>query len=231
MLNGYKTPAHLFFLLIFEQNLYKANLIKNSMADKQEELLVPLENYLKAGIHIGTKFRTKYMKQFIYKVRPDGLSVLNVQKINERLDIASKFLAQFEPKDILVVCRRENGWKAVKLFSKLTGIRTYAGRYPPGILTNSNLSKFTEAKVLLATDPWPDKNAVVDAGRIGIPVIALCDTNNESNNIDLVVPCNNKGKKSLGLVFWILTKEYLKNRKLIKSEKDIKITDEDFMEE
>lgn len=197
----------------------------------EEKFLVPQDVYLKAGIHIGTKFRTKYMGQFIYKTRPDGLSVLNLQKINERIEIAANMLAQYAPEDILVVSRRENGWKAVKMFGKLTSARVFAGRYPPGILTNPNLDKFIEVKIILVTDSWPDRNAIKDALKIGIPVIALCDTNNQTNNIDLVVPCNNKGKKSLGLLFHILTKEYMKKRGLIKSDKDFKAKIDDFTEE
>ncbi len=197
----------------------------------EEQFLVPLEEYLKVGIHIGTKFRTKYMAPFIYKVRPDGLAVLNVQEIDNRLKLAANFLARYDPKDILVVCRRENGWKAVEMFSKLTSIRVFIGRYPPGVLTNPNLDIFVEAKVLFATDPWPDRNAIQDSIKVGIPIIALCDTNNEANNLDLIIPCNNKGKKSLGLIFWILAKEYLKIRKLIKDEKELKLTADDFMQE
>jgi len=197
----------------------------------EENLLVPLEEYLKVGLHIGTKFKTKFMEPFIYKVRPDGLAVLNVQLINERLAMAANLMGQYEPDEILVVCRRENGWNAAKLFSKLTGIKTFAGRYPPGILTNPNLENFTEVKLLFVTDPWPDKNAVEDASKLGIPVIALCDTNNEANNLDLMVPCNNKGKKSLGLVFWILAKEYLKVKGKIKSDKDIEIPLDEFTAE
>jgi len=194
----------------------------------EEQFLVPLEKYLKVGIHIGTKLRTKHMAPFIYKVRPDGLAVLNIQEIDKRVRVAVNFLAQFEPKDILVVCRRENGWKAVDMFSKFTGIRAITGRYPPGLLTNPNLENFTEAKLLLVTDPWPDKNAVNDASKVGIPVIALCDTNNEAVSVDLIIPCNNKGKKSLGLLFWILTKEYLKAKKMIEKDEDLKVTLEDF---
>ena len=168
------------------------------------------------------------MVPFIYKVRPDGLAVLNIQEIDKRIRVAINFLAQFEPKDILVVCRRENGWKSVKMFSKFTEIRVITGRYPPGLLTNPNLENFTEAKLLLVTDPWPDKNVVNDASKMGIPIIALCDTNNEATNVDLIVPCNNKGKKSLGLLLWILTKEYLKAKKMIKKDEDLKVTLEDF---
>ena len=184
------------------------------MADQETstDLLVPNEEYLKAGIHIGTKFKTKYMENFIYKTRNDGLSVLNITSIDERIRLAANMLSNFAPEDIIVVSRRENGWKAVRQFGKLTGARVFAGRYPPGILTNPSLKNFTEARVMLVTDAWPDRNAVQDAIKVGIPVIALCDTNNQSNNIDLVVPCNNKGKKSLGLFFFILTRMYMEKR-------------------
>ena len=198
---------------------------------QEEKFLVARDVYLKSGIHIGTKFRTRYMEQFIYKTRPDELSVLNLQKIDERITIAASFLSQFAVEDILVVSRRENSWKAVKAFAKATGIRCFPGRYPPGILTNPDLETYTEAKIVLVTDSWPDRNVVIDAQKIGMPVIALCDTNNQSNNIDLVVPCNNKGKKSLGIFFWLLAREYLKNRGTIKSDKDFTEPLADFMEE
>jgi small subunit ribosomal protein S2 len=196
----------------------------------EEQLLVPNDEYLKSGIHIGTKFRTKYMENFIYKTRPDGLSVLNVQKIDERIKLAGNMMSHFNPEDVLIVCRRETGWKAVKLFSEITGCKFFAGRYPPGVLTNPSLKNFLEAKLILVADAWPDKNAVEDALKIGIPVIALCDTNNQSNNIDLVVPCNNKGKKSLGLVFYLLAKIYVEKRGLMKAE-DFKYKVDDFSDE
>ncbi|MBC8444088.1 30S ribosomal protein S2 [Candidatus Woesearchaeota archaeon] len=197
----------------------------------EEKFLVAKDAYLKAGIHIGTKFKTKHMDKFIYKTRPDGLSVLNLQKIDERIKIAADFISQYEPEDILIVSRRENGWKPVKLLNKLTGIKCFAGRYPPGILTNLSLENYMETKVILVIDPWPDRNAVKDAMRIGVPVVALCDTNNQSNGLDLVIPCNNKGKKSLGILFYILAKEFMKNKGLIKKDSDLKQTIEDFTEE
>ena len=186
------------------------------MSEEQEVFLTELDNYLKVGLHIGTKFRTRYMEHFIYKVRPDGLAVLNVKKIDERIELAAKFLARYDPEDILVVCRRENGWNAVKLFHKLTSIPVIAGRYRPGLLTNPALEDFKEIKVILVADPWPDKNAVVDSVKIGVPVLACCDTNNEANYVDLVIPCNNKGKKSLGLLFYLLAKNILRFVELLK---------------
>ena len=197
----------------------------------EEKFLIEKDAYLKAGIHIGTKFKTKYMSRFIYKTRPDGLSVLNLQKIDQRIKIASSFISQYEPEEILIVSRRENGWKPVKLFSKLTGVKFFAGRYPPGILTNPELENYLEIKIILVVDPWPDRNAVNDAMKVGVPVVALCDTNNQSNKIELVIPCNNKGKKSLGLFFYVFAKEFMKNKGIIKNDSDFKKTIEDFTQE
>jgi small subunit ribosomal protein S2 len=140
-------------------------------------------------------------------------------------------MSQFEPGEILIVSRRENGWKPVKVFGKVTGVKIVAGRYPPGILTNSNLKNFMETKFILVTDSWPDRNVVKDGQKMGIPVAALCDTNNQSNYIDLVVPCNNKGKKSLGLLFWIVAREYMLKRGIISSAEEFKYTVDDFSDE
>lgn len=197
----------------------------------EESFLISKDSYLKAGIHIGTKFRTKFMSQFIYKTRTDGLSVLNLSKIDERISIAAKFLSQFNAEELLVVSRRENGWKPAKLFSKVVGSKCFAGRYPPGILTNPNLEDYMEVKALFSVDPWPDRNVINDAIRVGIPIVSFCDTNNQANLIDLVIPCNNKGKKSLGLLFFLLAREFLKLKGVIKTDKDFKYSVEDFTEE
>ena len=201
------------------------------MAEEQETLLLDSNEYLKSGIHIGTKFKNKYMANFIYKTRPDGLSVLNLKEIDRRLRLAVNMLSKYEPKDILVVSRRENGWKGLKKLHQLTGIRVITGRYPPGILTNTNLDTFWEPKIIVVCDPWTDKNAVQDAAKMGIPVIGLCDTNNQANDIDLVVPCNNKGKKSVGLVFFVVAKEYMKVKGLLLGNEEMPAKMEDFIEE
>lgn len=213
------------------ENIQSENIEVKKMAETEEGLLIDSNEYLKSGIHIGTKFKTKYMKDFIYKTRSDGLSVLNLKKIDERIGLAVNLLAHYEPKDILVVSRRENGWKALQLLHRLTGIKVISGRYPPGILTNINLETFTQPKIIMVCDPWPDKNAVEDAIKVGIPVIALCDTNNQSNNLDLVVPCNNKGKKSIGLIFYLITREYMRKKGLLKGNEELKEKLEDFVEE
>lgn len=197
----------------------------------EESYLVDSKMYLKSGIHIGTKFKTKQMASFIYKTRPDGLSVLNLEKINARLRVVANMLSKYAPEDILIVSRRENGWKALKLFAKATSVRVFAGRYTPGILTNPALEDFIETKLIMITDAWPDRNALLDGLKIGVPVIALCDTNNQINGIDLVLPCNNKGKKSLGIAFYVLAKEYLKARGAISKDEEMPISIDEFMAE
>ena len=197
----------------------------------QDTLLVPTDEYLKSGIHIGTKFKTRYMEKFIYKTRPDGLTVLNIQQIDERIRLAAQMLSSYTPEQIVIVSRRENGWKAVKMFGKITGIKIFAGRYTPGLMTNPQLKNFLEAKIVLVVDAWPDKNAVMDAYKMGMPVIALCDTNNTANYIDLVIPCNNKGKKSLGLLFMIIAQIYMLNKGIIKKPEEFTYKMEDFSDE
>ena len=177
-----------------------------------DSLLVPVDVYLQSGIHIGSKYKTGFMQPYIYKIRPDGLSVLNIAKIDEKLKAAAKLLAKYEPEKILVVCRRDNGHKAVKAFAKATGAKAIAGRYLPGTITNPAFSGFMEPEIVVVSDPWLDRQVVRDAVKSNIPVIALCDTNNTTENIDLVIPCNNKGNKSLSLVYYILAREYLKER-------------------
>ncbi len=194
------------------------------------ENLVEIDKYLSAGVHIGTKVKTASMAPFIYKINPAGLAIMNVQKIDERLKTAAKFLSRYDPKDILVIGRRENRWKAVKMFAKATGVKFFAGRYPAGVITNPNLETFTEPKVMLITDPWPDKNAISDAVKIGVPIVALCDSNNTTRAVDIVIPCNNKGAKSLALIYWILANEYLHERGDLPKKKTIDKTPEDFME-
>jgi small subunit ribosomal protein S2 len=177
-----------------------------------EDLLTPLDTYLAAGIHIGTQQKNEAMKPYIYKVRADGLYVLDIKKSDERIRHAAKFLSRFEPGKILVVSRRQYGQKPIEDFARLVGATAIAGRFIPGSLTNPNLSSFLEPEVLLATDPRGDEQALKEAGKIGIPVVSLCDTDNSPSNVDLVIPTNNKGKRALAIVYWLLAREILNAR-------------------
>ncbi|RLE82241.1 MAG: 30S ribosomal protein S2 [Thermoprotei archaeon] len=187
----------------------------------ETELLVPLEKYLAAGVRIGTHIKNKFMEQFIYSVRPDGLFLLDVRKIDERIRIAAKFIAQYDPKDVVAVSARVYGQRPVSKFAEYTGVIAITGRFLPGIFTNPVLDNYIEAKLLIATDPRSDAQAIREAAIKGIPVIALCDTDNVCSYVDLVIPVNNKGKKSLALVYWLLARQVLRERGELKPDEDL----------
>ena len=176
--------------------------------------LVPIEDYLKASMHLGTRVVTPQMKKYIYKRRADGLAVFNTAMIDAKMREAGAFLSEFAPEDIILVCKREAGWKAVKLFSETLGIRVFMKKYPAGILTNTNLKDFFECKLVVICDPWLDKNALTDANKVGVPVLGLCDSNNYHFGMDHFIVGNNKSPKSLGMVIYLLTKLYAEHRKL-----------------
>ena len=192
------------------------------------DLLVPEENYLTSGVHIGTQQKSADMKGFIFKVRNDGLYVLDVKKTDERIKVAAKFLAQYEPGKILVVSTRQYGQKPAKVFARAIGTKVFAGRFVPGTMTNPNLPQFIEPDVLLATDPAADEQALREALNIGIPITALCDANNETRNVDIVIPTNNKGRRALAMIYWLLAREILKARGTILGNEDYRLTIEDF---
>jgi len=193
-----------------------------------DDLLVPEESYLTSGVHIGTQQKSADMKGFIFKVRNDGLYVLDVKKTDERIKVAAKFLAQYEPGKILVVSTRQYGQKPAKVFARAIGTKVFAGRFVPGTMTNPNLPQFIEPDVLLATDPAADEQALREALNIGIPITALCDANNETRNVDIVIPTNNKGRRALAMIYWLLAREILKARGTILGNEDYRLTIEDF---
>jgi len=187
--------------------------VKPEEEDKKETL-VPMEDYLKSSIHLGTRVITPHMRKYVYRRRADGLAVFNTALLDDKIRESADYLAKFSPNEIILVCKREAGWKAVSKFAEVTGIRAFTKKYPAGILTNTNLENFTEAELIFICDPWLDKNALQDANRIKVPVMSVCDTNNLTNGVAQVLPGNNKSNKSLGMIFYILTKLYIEKRKL-----------------
>ncbi|VVB98249.1 30S ribosomal protein S2 [uncultured archaeon] len=182
------------------------------MADEKEEkasMLVKQEKYLEAGIHIGTKMRTYDMKDYVFKTRDDGLHILDLRQIDMRLREAAKMMGKYKPEDVLVVASRTYSGNAAAKFSTLTGVGLIRGRFVPGTMTNIRLDKFREPKLLFICDPKNERESIMEAAKTGVTVIALCDTDNETKHLDYVVPANNKGRKSLALIFYILTRELL----------------------
>ena len=192
---------------------------------KKFTTLYPLDDYVKYSAHLGTKAITPKMRQFFYKRRADGLAVMNTNSIDEKLKEAVEFLSHFKPEDVFLACKREAGWKATKKFSEVTGIRVFTKKYPAGIITNSRLPDFFEIELVIVCDPWLDKNALNDAVKMKRSVIALCDTNNLTTGATKIIPCNNKSEKSLGLILYLLAREYLKARGQEKEAKQLNLED------
>ena len=193
-----------------------------------QDMMISDEIYMTSGVHIGTRQKTADMKDYIYKVRNDGLYIIDINKTDKKINIAAKFISKFNPENILVVSVRQYGQKPIRKLSEYTGIKVLDGRFRPGTLTNPSAKGFIEPELLIVTDPLADSQALNEARNIGIPVVGLCDTNNELKYIDIVIPTNNKGRRALALVYWLLSRAILKEQGKIKTLEAFKPTVEDF---
>ena len=193
-----------------------------------KDLLIDEDTFLTCGVHIGTKQKSKDMEPYVYKVRDDGLRILNVNLTSEKITEAANFLKDYEPKDVLVVSARQYGWKPAKKFANTCGFVCIAGRFTPGRLTNPEMRFFIEPKIIVLTDPAADAQAFREAINIDIPVIAMCDSNNLTTDIDIVVPGNNKGRRSLALIYWLLAREILRMKGELPADGELEETIDDF---
>ena len=194
----------------------------------EETLLLPRDTLLSAGIHIGTRMKTLDMEPFIYRVRPDGLFVLDVKKTDDRIRATGKFLSRYEPARVAVAATRLYAHEPVKKFCQLTGATPLIGRFIPGQLSNPQYSSRIDPEIILVCDPRADAQAVKEASKVGIPIVALCSTDNEFAGVDLVIPTNNKGRRALAVVFWLLARQVLRERGELGADRDPPATIEDF---
>jgi len=191
------------------------------MSVEEENLLFDLDKYLAAGVHIGTQIKTKSMEPFIFRVRDDGLFVLDVRKTDQRIRVAANFLARFPADKIAVVAVRQYGQRPAREFAKVVGAIPLVGRFVPGTFTNPDNERFVEPFVVILTDPKTDSQALDESIKMRIPVVALCDTDNLISGIDLVIPTNNKGRKALALIYWLLARQVLRERGDIGPNEDL----------
>ena len=176
--------------------------------------LVPLDVYEQHAVHIGTNQKSADMKQFLDTIRQDGggLHLIDVHQTDARIRMVAKFLSRYESERILVVSARQYGQRPARKFAESIGAMRIVGRFIPGTLTNPRLRTYIEPDVILVTDPAADSQALSEAVKTGLPVVGICDANNRLRNVDLALPANNKGRRSLALVYWLLAREMLKIR-------------------
>lgn len=183
---------------------------------------------LSTGIRVGTPIKTKFMSSFITRANPEGLYILDISKTLARIDVAAKFIGRTNIANVAVTSAREYGKTPIEKFCELTGARGIFGRFMPGTFTNPSLPKYLEPEIVIVTDPQADEQAVLEATRAGVPVIALSNSDNITSKVDLVIPSNNRGRKALATVYWLLTKEVLKKQGKIKSDSEMSMTIDDF---
>jgi small subunit ribosomal protein S2 len=202
--------------------------VETNQETTMENLLLPRDTMLSAGVHIGTRMKTRDMEPFIYRVRPDGLFVLDVQKTDERIRVAAKFLARFQSAKVAVAASRLYAHEPVRKFCEVTGAVPIIGRFIPGLLSNPLYVNRIDPEVIVVSDPRADTQAVKEASRVGIPIVALCSTDNEFSGVDLVIPTNNKGRRALAVIFWLLARQILRERGELAMDKDPAVPIEDF---
>lgn len=194
----------------------------------EEEMLTNQSEYLEVGIQIGTRIRTPGMSRFIYKRREDSLYLLHLSAIDRRISAAAKMLARYDQASIVATASRIYAIAPAKKFAEITGTKLLSGRVIPGVFTNPNRTDFVEPDIVLISDTRNERQAIREASKINAPVVALCDTDNWIKFVDLIIPCNNKGRRSLALIYFMLAREFMKEKGLIKGNEEFNYKVSDF---
>jgi len=195
---------------------------------QQSELSDIKKKILSTGIRVGTAVKTKFMIPFITKASPEGLYLLDLDITLAKIQTAAKFINSVNIQDVIVCSGREYANTPIEKFCELTGAVKKLGRFMPGTLTNPSLPYYIEPKLVLISDPQVDEQAITEATNAGIPVIGVSNTDNVTSKVDLVIPANNRGRKSLATVYWLLARDILINKGDLKEDDPMKYEIDDF---
>jgi len=166
---------------------------------------------LSTGIRVGTEVKTKFMIPYITQANPEGLYLLDVDITLDRIQTAARFIKKFDIKKVIVYSGRAYASTPIEKFCELTGAEKMLGRFMPGTLTNPSLSYFSEPHLIVISDPQVDAQAINEATNAGIPVIGVANTDNVTSKLDLIIPANNRGRKALATVYWLLARGILED--------------------
>ena len=183
---------------------------------------------LSTGIRVGTQVKTKFMKQFITKANPEGLYMLDLNITLARIQTAARFINRTGPDKLVVCSGKQYANTPIEKFCEALGSRGLDGRFMPGTLTNPSLPYYIEPKLILVSDPQIDEQAVTEATNAGIPVIGIANTDNLTSKLDLIIPANNRGRKALATVYWLLLRQILIERKELKEDEPMEYEIDDF---
>ena len=183
---------------------------------------------LSTGIRVGTQVKTKFMKPFITKASPEGLYMLDLDITLEKIQTAAKFINRLGTDKLIVCSARQYANTPIEKFCEVLGSKKLLGRFMPGTLTNPSLPYYIEPKLVLVSDPQVDEQAVTEATNAGIPVIGIANTDNITSKLDLIIPANNRGRKALATVYWLLVRQILIERGELKEDEPMKYEIDDF---
>ncbi|MBC8502162.1 MAG: 30S ribosomal protein S2 [Nitrosopumilus sp.] len=195
---------------------------------EQPEIIDIKKKVISTGIRVGTQVKTKFMKQFIEKASPEGLYMLNIDMTLEKIKTCAKFINRVGAENIIACSGRQYAGIPIEKFCEMTGAKQLLGRFMPGTLTNPSLPYYIEPKLILISDPEVDVQALIEATNAGIPIIGIANTDNVTSKLDVIIPANNRGRKSLATVYWLLVRQILIEKGELKENESMKYEIDDF---
>ena len=195
---------------------------------EQPEVIDIKKKVISTGIRVGTQVKTKFMKQFIEKASPEGLYMLNIDMTLEKIKTCAKFINRVGAENIIACSGRQYAGIPIEKFCEMTGAKQLLGRFMPGTLTNPSLPYYVEPKLILISDPEVDVQALIEATNAGIPIIGIANTDNVTSKLDVIIPANNRGRKSLATIYWLLVRQILIEKGELKEDESMKYGIDDF---